>query len=377
MTKAAMKRYVAPALAATAMVTIPSAASTFSADLAPGGIWTSAKELAELPTTGPAWEALKAAADQPIGIPRISDQDDTVDTQVMAKALVYARTGSMSQRDEVVRTCMAAIGTERDGKTLALGRNLLGYVIAADLVGLPAEEDGAFRQWLRLALAERLGDRTLRSTHEDRPNNWGTHAGASRAAAAAYLGDATELARVAVVFRGWLGDRSSYAGFKYLDRSWQADDARPVGINPKGAVKTFAGVPRSIDGVLPDDQRRCGPFRWPPPTENYVYEALQGALAQAVILSRAGYDVWQWQDKALLRAFQWLHEQAHYRAEGDDTWEPYVINHFYGTRFPAPMPARPGKNVGWTDWTLGGPGPSTGVCIGAPEPAHNLQRPHD
>ena len=84
-----------------------------------------------------------------------------------------------------------------------------------------------------------------------------------------------------------------------------------------------------------------------------MYEGLQGALAQAVILHRAGYDVWEWQDRALLRAFTWLHEQADFPAQGDDTWQPHVINHFYGTSFPAPVPARPGKNVGWTDWTLG------------------------
>jgi len=56
-----------------------------------------------------------------------------------------------------------------------------------------------------------------------------------------------------------------------------------------------------IDGVLPDDQRRGGSFGWPAPRENYVWEALQGALAQAVILHRAGYDVWNWEDRALLR----------------------------------------------------------------------------
>jgi len=39
-------------------------------------------------------------------------------------------------------------------------------------------------------------------------------------------------------------------------------------------------------------------------------------------------------------------------AWGDDTWEPHVVNHFYLSSFPAPVPSSPGKNVGWTDWTL-------------------------
>ncbi|MHC4303772.1 MAG: alginate lyase family protein [Planctomycetota bacterium] len=344
------------ALALAVLMTAGAAEAPPAQSRAPAasGIWTSASELADLPMSGPAWEALVAAADRSAGMPRVSDQNDNTDTRAMAKALVYARTGDPRYRDEVARLCMAAIGTEQGGRTLALGRNLVGYVIAADLVGLPAEDDVAFRAWLRRMLSEPLANRTLRWTHEDRPNNWGTHAGASRAAVAAYLGDAAELERVAVVFKGWLGDRSSYAGFRYRDRSWQFDEDRPVGINPKGAVKTLAGQLRCIDGVLPDDQRRGGSFRWPAPRENYVYEALQGALVQAVILHRAGYDTWNWEDQALLRAFRWLHEQAVYPAQGDDTWQPHVINHFYGTSFPAPVPARPGKNVGWTDWTLGG-----------------------
>ena len=343
-----------PALVAAVVATVPHVVQADPpASRQVDGIWTSADELASLPMSGPAWNSLKAAADTPAGLPRINDLNDPTDVRVMAKALVYARTGEPRYRDEVIAACLAASGTEEGGRTLALGRNLVAYVIAADLVGLPTDDDLAFRSWLRAVLTRQLKGKTLISTNEDRPNNWGTHAGASRAAVAAYLDDATELKRVAAVFKGWLGDRSSYDGFRYRDLWWQADPEHPVGINPMGAEKPFGGVNRSIDGVIPDDQRRGGPFRWPPPRERYTWEALQGAIAQAVILHRAGYDVWNWQDKALLRAVTWLHEQADYPAEGDDTWQPHVINHFYGTSFPAPVPARPGKNVGWTDWTLG------------------------
>jgi hypothetical protein len=169
---------------------------------------------------------------------------------------------------------MAAIGTEVGGRTLALGRNLIGYVLAADLVGLPATEDARFRTWLQTCLTETLDGKTLKSCHEERPNNWGTHAGASRVAAALYLGDTAQVERCAQVFKGWLGDRASYAGFDYGDLSWQADPSKPVGINPRGAM--IQG--HSVDGVLPDDQRRAGGFTWPPPKENYVWEAMQGVL---------------------------------------------------------------------------------------------------
>ena len=317
------------------------------------GIWISADELMRLPTSGPAWDNIRANADKSTWMPNLSNQNDAVNVRVMAKAIVYARTGETKYRTDVIKACMAAIGTERGGITLALGRELIAYVIAADLVGLPPAEDAVFRDWLRAALTERLGGRTLQSTHEDRANNWGTHAGASRAAVAVYLGDSAELERTAKVLKGWLGDRAAYAGFKYgKDLSWQADPSRPVGINPRGATKEG----HSIDGVLPDDERRCGSFQWPPCKTNYVWEGLQGALAQAVILHRAGYDVWNWSDNALLRAVEWMHNTVfedgkNYPAEGDDTWQPHLINYYYGTNFPAPVPARPGKNVGWTDWT--------------------------
>ena len=311
------------------------------------GIWISPEELSNLPISGEIWENLQAKANDSTGTPNLSDQNDNVNVLVMAKALVFVRTGDEKYRDQVIEACMAAIGTEQGGKTLSLGRELAAYVIAADLVSLPPDKDQIFRHWLRAVLSEELDNKTLRSTHELRPNNWGTHCGGSRAAVAAYLKDETELERVAQVFKGWLGDRNSYAGFKFGNLSWQADSENPVGINPRGAMKDSF----SLDGVLPDDQRRAGEFIWPPPLTNYVYEALQGALLQAVILYRSGYDVWNWEDKALLRAFQWLHQEANFPAEGDDTWQPYLINYYYGTKFPSLRPSRPGKNVGWTDWT--------------------------
>ncbi len=314
------------------------------------GIWASADHLRSLPMSGPGWDNVKSAADHAIGVPNISNQDDDTDVYVFARALVYVRTGVAKYRNEVITACQQAIGTEAGGRTLALGRNLGPYVLAADLVVLPAAVDASFSAWIRDCLTRVLDGKTLIATHEERPNNWGTHAGASRMAVARYLRDDAELARAAQVFKGWLGDRAAYAGFSYGSLSWQFDASKPVGINPKGATKSG----HNIDGVLPDDQRRGGSFAWPPPKENYVYEGLQGALAQAVILHRAGYDSFAWQDQALRRAFVWLHEQCNYPASGDDTWQPHLVNHYYGTAFPAPSPSSPGKSVGYTEWTHAG-----------------------
>jgi hypothetical protein len=285
-------------------------------------------------------------------VPSLSDQNDPVDVCILAKALVFARTGDKAYRDDVLAALRTVAHTGYHGRALSLGRELAAYVVSADLIDLK-DADPGFDQEFRSAISALLttptadGPVNLIECHETRPNNWGTHCGASRAAVAAYLGDVAQLARVAQVFRGWLGDRASYAGFKYGDLSWQCDPDNPVGINPAGCVRNG----HSIDGVLPDDQRRAGGFTWPPPHENYVYEALQGALVQAVILQRAGYDPFNWQNRALLRAFEWLNTEANYPAAGDDGWQPHVINHFYNAGLPAPLPAHPGKGMGWTDWT--------------------------
>ncbi len=318
------------------------------------GIWIGADEIARLPISGAAWENLLRAANQPTQTPNLFEQEDSANVLMLAKALVFARLKEEKYRSEVVAALRVLIATQAptDARTLALGRELIAYVIAADLIDLrnhAPELDKQFRAKLKALRSVSFKERTLISTHEQRANNWGTHAGASRAAVAAYLNDEAELQRCAQVFRGWLGERAAYAGFKFGKMMWQADSIRPVGVNAKGAQRGE----HSLDGALPEELRRAGAFTWPPPHENYVYEALQGALAQAVILHRAGFDVWEWGDRALLRAFVWLYAEAKFPASGDDAWQVHVVNHFYRTQFPAKTPCAPGKNVGWADWTHG------------------------
>jgi hypothetical protein len=321
------------------------------------GIWTTADELASRSTSGPAWQALQSAADGPVGPANIADQDSDADVNTLAAALVYARTGIAAYRAKAADAIAAAIGTEQGGRTLALGRNLASYVIAADLVGLGGYDAGLearFRAWLSAVRTESLDGSTLIETHETRPNNWGTMAGASREAADAYLGDAFDLDRAARVFRGYVGDRAAYSGFSFGDLSWQADPSQPVGIVPAGATK--GGL--AIDGALPDDMRRGCAFAIPPCHTAYAWEALQGVVVQAEILSRRGYDAFGWQGGAVLRAMEFLDRldglYGGWWASSDDEWQAWVINSAYGTRLRVTSPAGSGKIMGWTDWTLGG-----------------------
>lgn len=303
--------------------------------------------------SGTAWVNLKSAADGSWGSPNLSDLNSNHDVLTLAGALVYVRTGNEAYRTRVADAIMSAIGTEATSRALEVSRNIQSYVIAADLInfkGLDPAREGQFRSWLSALRTKKMTDgKTIISSHEARPNNWGTHAGAARVAIDIYIGDKVDLQRAATVFRGWLGDRSAYASFSWGDLSWQCDSTKPVGINPVGCVKN--GL--SIDGVLPDDQRRAGGFTINPPNENYVWEAMQGAVVEARLLSRAGYDAWGWSDKALLRAAQWEYGVNGYAPEGDDRYIPFVINNAYGSSFATDTGATSGKNMGWTAWLMG------------------------
>jgi hypothetical protein len=347
----------------------------------PSGIWINPVELANRPTSGAAWEGLVAQANGTCAAPNLADQEDASNVCVLAKALVFARIGGETYRADVMSALRAIVASGTyQGRALALGREIGAYVLSADLISLQTYDpslDQEFRSKLRelLTTATLEGPRSLVECHEKRPNNWGTHCGGARAAIAAYLGDAAEMARVAQVFKGYLGDRSSFSSFDYGDLSWQCDASQPVGINPAGCMKEG----HLIDGVVPDDQRRSGGFTWPPPQESYAYEGLQGALLQATILHRAGYEPFTWENRALLRVYSWLHEQAGFQAEGDDTWQPHVANYFYGTNFPAPTPSRPGKNVGWTDWVFDAaapPAPTFSPIAGSYDSAQSIAISH-
>ena len=144
---------------------------------------------------------------------------------------------------------------------------------------------------------------------------------------------------------------------------------------------------RVVAGALPDEQRRgdcneCGwdcpngigacCFTWnsitpgytdPGPIKtNYAYEALQGALAQAVIHHRRGRDPWSIAPDAnpshgaLFRAFEWLQSTAHHpigdSTNGtDDYWQTYVVNQVFLSAFPELPNGTAGKAVGYADWT--------------------------
>ena len=315
------------------------------------GLWLSRAEIARLPTSGRAYDRLVSEASGSYDAPGLSPRN-LHNTQTLAAGLLAARLDDDGYRARVRDELDAVMRVGPGSDTLAACRRLGTYVIAADLAGLgtydPAFE-ATFRAWVHDTVRRDIGGDSIIDIHERRPNNWGTHAAASRIAAAIYTGDRADLDRAATVFHGYVGDRSAYAGFSFGELDWQANPSAPVAINPVGARIEIGGAMRNVDGVLPDDQRR-DVLRWPPPHENYVWEGLQGVLVAAELLARQGYPAWEWEDRAILRAVRWLYDESGFAAEGDDSWQPWLVNYAYGTAFPAPE-ARSGKNMGFTDWT--------------------------
>lgn len=312
-------------------------------------IWISKAEIMSLPTSGTAWNAVKAAADKATGAADLSNQDSDANVLCLAAALVAARTGDGTYKDKVVSSLIKIQEKLPLGRALALGRELCAYVVAADLIDYQSPIfDAEIRRLLTAPTSG--GPANLIACQKQRPNNWGMHATASICAVYAYLGDKQGLDSAANIFKGWLGDRTAYAGFTFGELDWQADPSKPVGVNPKGATKNG----HNIDGALPDDMRRGGAFAWPPKATGYPWEALQGATVAAELLTRQGYPAWEWCDQALLRAAGFLYG-INWPATGDDGWQPWLLNAAYGKNFPTSQSGVTGKNMGFTSWTHAAP----------------------
>jgi hypothetical protein len=321
-------------------------------------------DLLALPTTGPAWDALRAVADSDPGRADLRDQDDRHGVMTLAIALVHARTAEPGYRERAREEIMEVIGTERRGtgnSILSLGRQLAAYVLAADFIDLDGPDDERFRAWLDDIRTEELGGhgrwRSLTATHQDSANNWGAFAGASRIAASRYLGDTDDVARAARVLAGFLGDRAAWDAFQPVDdsASWACDPGRFTPVNPP-CVRD--GI--DLDGAIVRDIDRGGALRWPPGDTGigYTLESLQGLILQAELLYQGGYgDAWSWSDSAIRRAARIVTASGQAGAESWNRSEPslhvpWLLNARYDLDLPT-EPAGIGRAFGYTDWLYG------------------------
>lgn len=293
-------------------------------------------DFAKRPQSGGAWDAMVSAS-KSAGAVSLTATDGHGEGNLLALAFWAAATNSPTGKAKVVSICRAALNGAHS-RTLEQARNLAPIAIALDVIG-----DHSLDADLKRERDYKASDQgSVIDCHGKRPNNWGTCAGLARIAVSAHLKDTADLAKAVTIHKGWLGDRSAYAGFAYGDMSWQFDSSRPVGINPKGAVKSGT----NIDGVLPDDQRRASAF--PSYTnENYVWQALGEVAATQFILRASGYpDVFSWSDDAVKRAYA-NRAAHHFGVTGDDGWQVAAAK-VRGVTISGS--GGPGKSFGWADF---------------------------
>ncbi len=355
-----------------------------SSDPAPiEGLWINRQEILALPMSGPAWQKLVEVADEDPGPADISDQDSNHDINVLAMAYVAVRTGDDELRDQVEQELLKVIGTDENpnkscdwtpniARSLAIGRNLVSYIIAADLIGLRPDDDPSssgslFASWVDDVRQKPNCPHTgsgsfpdgdwfnLSQFHDWSASNVSTMAGASRIAAALYLGDESEVEAAWETFRRYAGDLSVGPDLKINQKAltWSSQPDHPIAINPAGA--TIDG--HNVDGAIINDIARGGTFAWPPEYTQYPWEGLAGFYVQAELLERAGYPAWEAGDEAGRRAIKFLERLAD--EFGDQWWDhtdwaKYLANDVYGLDLHINGPASKGKNMAWTDWTHAG-----------------------
>ncbi|MGE5550469.1 MAG: hypothetical protein ACM3ZC_08045 [Bacteroidota bacterium] len=364
--------------------TIKTAAVPAPSPAPAGGIWISPAELASRPMSGPTWETIKKIADMAnFGMAQVANQDSKHDLNTYACALAAVRTGDKVYRDRAIAACMSAIDTDEKpdkdcgctpskARSLAVGRNLLCYIVAADLLGLRADgnpnSDGSrFQAWIEKLRfkancpnnppCDESNWKNISQSHDGSGSNASAQEGACRIAAALYLGDKVELERAWDTYRRYSGDTSvgpKDMVFNANGLTWSHDPAHPVAVNPKGTTKDG----HRIDGAIINDQGRGGAFTWPPGYTQYPWVGLEGYLAQAYMLHRAGYPALEVQDKAPLRAieYQWyLYKETGNREWWDRThWVQHLAKALYPeAQFEVWKPATGGFIMSFTDWTHG------------------------
>lgn len=345
---------------------IPTASPTAGPIGPTSGIWISSEELRTKEASGAGWDNLQAAADSlnPTAS-ALYNQDSKHPQYTLGAALVYAKTNNQTYRNNA-KTAVLAIMDDTgstgggDGRSLGLGRNLAAYVIAADLINLAqmdSSADSAFKQFLRQVREKKNSEgRSLIECHEVRPNNWGTMCGASRIATALYLRDTADLARAVLVFQGFIGDTSKYNSFVFQSNAskYACGPLRPINpvnckiIPPGCSTQQYDFSGAEIDDVQRELDSGSGSC---PPVTHYAWGGFSALVAQAEMLYRAGYDSYNWQDRAIYRGMQFLSTVMPSSASAPTDWMVWVVNKRYGASFPAKTPVGDGRLLDFADWT--------------------------
>ena len=347
-------------------ILIPIAASAPTpAEAATNYILMSRSALMARPVSGTPWRNLKSVAGQSLGTPNMCDQNSRHHLRTLAAALVFARTGIASYGAKARGGVKAAITTQRSGcnnATLALGRQLMAYVLAADFAGLTGTPDATFRSWLRTIRTKIIGGHSkwdsLSHTHTRSANNWGAYAGASRIAASLYLGDTADVASAARITQGFLGNRTAHKFWSILaPRRSPGPARRPI-------------TRRSMAGAAAAASWSTARWSWtsaavgigsgrPATTASTTSSSRSRASGMQVeLLFKNGYtSAWKWSNRALKRMAMFVNRS---RASGGTGWNetqasrqmPWLLDRRLGMTIPRRYSGM-GRSIGFTDWLWG------------------------
>ena len=305
-------------------------------------------ELMALPTSGTAYASVKAKADAS-ATPDVCNQDNKANVNAVAAGIIYARTGDDTYRAKAESLIEKAVASRPadtcgDNDVLALGRQLGGYVIAADFIGY---RDPSFVSWLSAIRTKDLkGHGTwhvLRDTSSLTSSNWGSYALASLIAADRYLGDDTALAKDWAIFKGY-GDGSHTfepnSSYRSIGDQWQCGSSFRA-INPPC---TKSGV--NLDGAPVEDSSRSS-F---PSASSYIHEATSPMTMSALLLSQAGYPSFTVSDSQILRVAQFANRMGRLNDSSVGYFVAPVINAFTGSNLPEKTPTTGGRMFGFTDY---------------------------
>jgi hypothetical protein len=339
-------------------------------------------EVKARPMSGDGWDTLKAFATRTWHAPDLSDLNGQGDSEVLAGALYYVRTGDAAMKVKAIAQLRALFDTKWD-RTLEAARGVQGYIIAADLIGYAAPDFVAFIENTmerELASNSHSGFRTLLLLARYLWNNWSMHGRAAVLLAGLYLkryGNTAQKAKgqawidqVLKTHKHLLGlrvDNPDAIVFPDKTVEWlQGDPIAAVVV--KGTTVEKFGKTINISGVLPLDRLRGSyDIQWPPVKTGYNAEGAQGLVTTAVLLHRQGLLSFTAADNAMARVAYAQYgmgeaatnEPVHVEPfVGDDAWLPYYINHYAELEGDARVPEgddnSPGKGgIGHGQWLFG------------------------
>jgi hypothetical protein len=345
-----------------------------------GDIFYRRDRLMTLPTSGASFERLakraKGSWQAPVFMGESASNNAQGDADALAGALYAERVDDEAMREKV-RAQLRAASKLTSNWLLGLGRQLAGYVEAANLIRFA---EPGFVAWVHRMVTlehgsgQRWGNyKTILATATSLNSNWATQCNRSVLVASMYLkqvgtdaqkADAEKWLKLSVLAHkrdiGIRGDYPELPPLYTAPNGWGGNAPYKAGINPVGTTGVIGGKERVLDAVRQGDWLRTeidgkedrDATQWPPNVTSYMWEGLQGETVSAAILHQHGLCPFDAADNAIVRA---LH--ANYGtgamaaneprfvnpAEGDDKGIPWIVNHFGGSNFPTEIDDEPDK----------------------------------